>query len=330
MKERGRAGRGRRIMRGMDDSVARFGDALAAFGDRMGDTRLVPLVIALGLHASSLMLRSWVWRAILREALPDRRVPLRPVVWSYLAGVGANVVAPFRGGDLVRIYAVRRRLDGPPVATVVSTLVAETAFGAVVVVALALAAAALGWLPPVLRLPDARAFEFSFYARHTAAVVIALAAAAAGAIAAAEWASHHVLRVWRHVLQGLRVLRTPRRYARFVAAPQLADWVLRVGVAYALLLAFGIPASIRSAVLVVVVDSLSTALPLTPGGVGAQQGLLVFVLAGSASTGQVLAFSVGAQAAVVALNLALGAVAVFALFRHVRLRAIGRAARQPG
>lgn len=317
-------------MRVMDDSVARFGDALAAFGDRLGDTRPWPLAIALCLHVASLLLRSWVWCGILRAALPGRPVRLRPVTWAYLAGVGANVLAPFRGGDVVRVYAVRRRLEGAPVATLVSTLIAETAFGVVVVAGLALGAAALGWLPPVLRLPDARAFEFSFYARHAVAMAIIAAGALAALATAAEWASHHVVRVWRHVLQGLRILRTPRRYLRIVALPQLVDWGLRIGVAYALLAAFGIPASIRSAVLVVVIDSLSTTLPLTPGGVGAQQGLLVFALGGAASSGQVLAFSVGAQAAIVALNLVLGGAAVFALFRHVRLGAIGRDARSTG
>jgi uncharacterized membrane protein YbhN (UPF0104 family) len=314
-------------MRVMDDSIARFGAALSAFGDRMGDTRLVPLGIALGLHVVSLLLRSWVWRGILRAAFPDRIIGLRPVAWSYLAGIGANAVAPFRGGDVVRIYAIRRHLPGASVATIVSTLIAETALGAVVVAGLALAAAGLGWLPPVIRLPDARAFEFSFYARHATALVILLTAGITAAALAARWAAHHVQTLWLHTIQGLRILRSPARFLRIVTLPQLVDWMLRVGVAYALLAAFGLPASVRYAVLVVVVDSVSTTLPFTPGGVGAQQGLLVFALAGAATSAQVLAFSIGAQAVIVALNILLGIVAVFAMFGHVRLVALGRETR---
>jgi hypothetical protein len=113
--------------------LAQLHHAATAYGDRLGDTRLLPLAIALALHLLSLLVRSGVWCGILRAAFPERRVELRPTVWAYLAGVGANAVAPFRGGDIVRIYAMRRQLVDAPVATIVSTLVAETVFGVVVV-----------------------------------------------------------------------------------------------------------------------------------------------------------------------------------------------------
>ena len=49
-----------------------------------------------------------------------------------------------RGGDVVRIYAVRRLLPGASVATIVATLLAESLFGLVVVVALAVWAVSSG------------------------------------------------------------------------------------------------------------------------------------------------------------------------------------------
>jgi uncharacterized membrane protein YbhN (UPF0104 family) len=189
------------------------------------------------------------------------------------------------------------------------------------------ATAGLGWLPPIVHLPDARAFEFSFYARHGTLVLTALALGLLATFLLAEWAAHRVRKVWLHLVQGLRILRSPGRFARVVAAPQLLDWALRVGVAYFLLSAFGIPATLRYALLVVVIDSVSTALPFTPGGVGAQQGLLVFALGTVATSGQVLAFSIGAQAVMLAFNLLLGLVAVFALFGHLRIGSLHRDAR---
>ena len=74
----------------------------------------------------------------------------------------------------------------------------------------------------------------------------------------------------------------------------------------------------------VVIDSVSTALPFTPGGVGAQQGLLVFALGGVATTGQVLAFSIGAQAVILAFNILIGLIAIFVLFGHIRIGSIRR------
>lgn len=303
----------------MTDSLSLLRHAVSAYSDHFGDTRLLPLAIALGLHLLSLLIRSGVWCGILRAAFPEREVKLRPTVWAYLAGAGANAVAPLRGGDLVRISAIRRHLPGASLATIISTLVAETVFGVVMVVAMATATVSLGWLPPLVQLPNGQAFEFSFYARNATSVALALGLLALVTVLLAKWAAHHLLGVWRRLAQGLRILRSPGRFARVVALPQLVDWTLRVGTAYALLAAFGLPTAVRYALLVVVVDSVSTALPFTPGGIGAQQGLLVFALGGAATSSQVLAFSIGAQAVILAFNVVLGLIAVFALFGHVRV-----------
>jgi uncharacterized membrane protein YbhN (UPF0104 family) len=310
----------------MQDSLEQLRDAAAAYGDRFGDTHLLPLAVALLLHLLSLLVRAGVWRGILAAAFPDRRVRWRSAVWSYLAGVGANAVAPFRGGDVVRIFTIRRELGGVSVTTIVSTLVAETAFGVVVVGLMVGATVGLGWLPPIVHLPDAKAFEFSFYARHVALVGIALGSLVVAVLLGAEWAMHHLRGFWLRVSAGMRIMRSPGRFARVVAAPQLVDWALRVGTAYAMLAAFGIPTALRYAVLAVVIDSVSTALPFTPGGIGAQQGLLVFALGGVATSGQVLAFSIGAQAVIMGFNVLLGLIAIFVLFGHMRMGTVRREA----
>ena len=315
----------------MQESLSALRAAVGAYGDRFGDTHLLPLAIALVLHLASLMVRAGVWRGILTAAFPDRQVSFRSAAWSYLAGVGANVVAPFRGGDVVRVVAVRRELGGDAsVTTIVSTLVAETAFGAFVIAAMVAGTIGLGWLPPIVHLPDAKAFEFSFYARHYLLVAIVLAVITLGAVASAEWAMHHLRGFWQRATAGLRILRSPGRFAKVVAAPQLVDWALRVGTAYALLAAFGIPTAVRYAVLAVVIDSVSTALPFTPGGVGAQQGLLAFGLSGAAGSSQVMAYSIGAQAVILAFNVVVGMIAIFVLFGHVRFGALHREARASG
>ena len=304
--------------------VSSFQHAVTAFGDRVGDLRLLPLAIALLLHVVSLLVRSGVWCGILRAAFPSRRVRYRSAVLSYLIGVGGNSVAPLRGGDIARIYTIRRDLGDASVATIVSTLVAEAVFGGVVIAGIVVAILAFGWLPPVVGLPGAGAFEVSFFARHYLAAALATGVLLLAGGLIARWAGHHIRGFWRHVTAGFRILNSPAHFARIVAAPQLVDWALRIGVAYFLLEAFAMPTALRYALLVVVVGSLATALPFTPGGVGAQQGLLVFAFAGAAASGQILAFSVGAQAVIEACNLILGIVACFLMFGHFRLRSIAR------
>ena len=310
----------------MVDSVSQLRDAALAYGDRFGDTRLLPLAVALTLHLISLLVRSGVWCGILRSAFPNRRVGFWATAWAYLVGVGADAVAPFRGGDIVRIYATRRELGNVSVTTIVSTMVAESVFGAVVVVGMLAAIVGLGWIPPVVSLHDAGAFEFSFYADHAYAVLAVALLLGVAVVLLVRTAGSRVQLFWLHIAQGVRILKTPARFARVVVAPQIVDWILRVGVAYWMLAAFGIPAALRYALLVVVIDSVSTALPFTPGGVGAQQGLLVFALGGVATSGQILASSLGAQAVIVAFNVLFGLIAAGALFGHMRMGVIRREA----
>jgi uncharacterized protein (TIRG00374 family) len=106
----------------------------------------------------------------------------------------------------------------------------------------------------------------------------------------------------------------------------LASWVLRIASLYWFLKAFHVHPSIHNALLCQVVDSLSTLLPFSPGGAGTKQGFLVAILHGQAPTSRLLAFSVGQYVAVTLFNVALAAVAIYAMLRTLRLREIlGRA-----
>ena len=143
-------------------------------------------------------------------------------------------------------------------------------------------------------------------------------------------AAHQIARAQAfaaRVRQGFTILRTPRRY--FLARRRCRScvgWGCRVGSAAAFLEAFGIPGTLRNALLVMVVGSLTTLLPVTPGGVGTQQALIVVVLGGAASDGQLLSFSVGMQAAVTIANALIGGIALVLMLRTLSLRsAIGHA-----
>jgi uncharacterized membrane protein YbhN (UPF0104 family) len=118
--------------------------------------------------------------------------------------------------------------------------------------------------------------------------------------------------------QGGAVLRTPGRYACRVLAPQLLAWCCRVGVIVCLLAAFGLPATLPLAALVMVVGGASSAVPLTPGGAGTQQVLLAAALSQTASAAAVVSFSVAMQAGVTLVNALLGTVAAMAAFRTLR------------
>ena len=113
---------------------------------------------------------------------------------------------------------------------------------------------------------------------------------------------------------------------REVASWQLLSWVFRISSLYFFLKAFHVHATIHNALLAQVVDSISTLLPFSPGGAGTKQGFLVFVLHGQAPTSRLLAFSVGQYVAVTVFNVAIGAIALYAMLKTLRLgKIIGRA-----
>jgi uncharacterized protein (TIRG00374 family) len=128
-----------------------------------------------------------------------------------------------------------------------------------------------------------------------------------------------VERFKQHVAAGFAILRDPKRFAVGVLSWQALSWVFRVGTVYMFLRAFHLPATAYTSALVLSVQSLSTLLPFTPGGVGTQQGLIVYVFRKQAVARSLLvSFSIGMQIALTVFNVALGLVALAAMARTLR------------
>jgi uncharacterized membrane protein YbhN (UPF0104 family) len=126
---------------------------------------------------------------------------------------------------------------------------------------------------------------------------------------------------------GLRALRSPKRYIVSVASWQLLSWVVRVVALYWFMRAFHIPGGVATATLVLALQLLAGLVPFTPGGAGSQQALIALTLGGTTSGAALVGFSAGSQAATMALNLALGGVVLLATTRSLRLRKLRVVAR---
>ena len=286
------------------------------------DLRFV--VVALAFQLCNLALRSFALRNVLAAAYPERRISAWTVGGAYASGVALNAFAPARGGEALKIALLRLRIPGSSVPTLVSAGVLLTVLDALI--GSSLIAAALGFgLLPALPSPHLPSFEaVTGHPLVAGAVVLALVVGAAlvfGPLA------RRARGLWLHVEQGGAILRTPTRYVRTVVTLQLAGWACRVGVAFCLLAAFGLPATVPLAVLVVLAGGLSTLVP-TPGGAGTQQVLLVYALQQTASTAAALSFSVGMQVGITTVNTVIGLTALMFMFRTLRPVAAVRAARR--
>ena len=296
-------------------------DALEAAGAQLVALDGRFLLAALVLQLGSLGFRAVVWRNVLAAAYPDRQVPLASVAGSYAVGVAMNAFLPARGGEIVKLALVRTRIQGSTVSTVAATLsvvlLVDAAFGGLLLLILA----ALG-VAPVPPLPSVGTLP-----------IVAAVALLAGGVVAYRFRPRGAKSFLAHVAQGAAILRSPGRYARTVAPFQLAAWSCRIGVAFFVLYAFGIHAGIASAALVVVLNGLSTAVPV-PGGVGTQQVLAAYALRGLVPLAGAVSFSIGLQVGVTAVNTLVGLTALMLMFRTVRpfgaLRSGLGLARSPG
>jgi len=306
-----------------------FFDAVGVFFHHLAAVQWSFLGLAIACHGIKLLFRAGAWRAIVRASYPGRRLKYRSVLGAYVAGVGVNSIVPARGGDVVKLYLIKHRLEGSSYATLAPTLIVETLFDFVTAGALLVWALASGVLPTHQIYSRIPAVDWKFFLRHERFTIILLAALAVTALVAMFWIRQRVQEFREHVALGFVILRDRPRFLKRVILPQAISWFFRIGSLYFFLKAFDVPATIHNALLVQVVDSLATLFPATPGGAGTKQGLTEFLFRGRGVPHTLLlAFSVGMNIAITVANLLFGLIAIGLMaktlsFKKVRLASRG-------
>ena len=294
--------------------VDRFFDAAGSFFEFLARIDLPYLAVALVLSLALQLCRAHAWANALRAAYPGDRVSEGGVIASFLIGVGMNGILPARGGDAIKIVLAKRSVSDSSYPAIISSFAVLAPFDSGIGLLVLLYAITQGLLPAAPRLPELPAFDISFWAAHPQLLLFTITVAGIGLIALIAVLARRVESFWRNLKQGVAIFREPRRYLRQVAAWQLAGWLLRFTSFWLFLEAFGIGGSAETVLLVMSVQAISGALPLTPGGAGAQQALLVATLNGPTRSA-VLAYSVGQQIAVTAWSVAIAFITLAIVFR---------------
>jgi glycosyltransferase 2 family protein len=311
------------------DGVRAVLDAIEVFFENLTAVDPQPLALAVLCHLAKLLAITRAWRNIIADAYPEQRVRWRPLFGAYVAGVGINAIVPARGGDVVKLYLARRAVPGSTYTTLTSTLLVQSIFDTVAASILLLWAVHLGVLPGLDVLPALPSFDFSWFFAHPQAAAAFLVALFVGLVFLAIWLEQHVTAFRARVAQGIRVLHDRPRYLRRVALWQAVDWALRIATVYFFLLAFDVHADLHNALLGQVANSLSTILPISPGGIGTEQALIVYVLSGEAASSALLSLSVGMRLTLTVFNVALGFAALFLMLRTFRFRRLVASERAP-
>ncbi|MGC1799078.1 MAG: lysylphosphatidylglycerol synthase transmembrane domain-containing protein, partial [Solirubrobacterales bacterium] len=254
-----------------------------------------------------------------------RKVPYGRITAAYLVGAGMNSVIPVRAGDAVKIFLAKRSIRRSTYPTVVSSFFVGSVFDTTAGILVFAYALGQGLLPKPPELPDLPAFDIAFWAQHPSFLLFTITALGIAIVIAFALLARRVEAFWDRVKQGAVVLTDPRRYLSTVASWQAAGWLLRFVAFWFFLEAFHIGGSFQNVLLVMSVQAVSTILPLTPGGAGAQQALLVATLVGPGPIA-VLTYSVGQQIAVAVWTAILGALALIFVFRTTDWRRLLRSA----
>ncbi len=301
------------------DDVRQFVDAVESFWRHLAAVGWGALALGCLMHVFRLSARVRAWQNILRAAYPEARVLFRDVFAAYWAGVAVNALTPARGGDVVKLYIAKHRVkQGTTYPTLASSLLVETLFDLVFGVCLLLTAAQLGLLPALPDLPKIPAFDWSYAVEHPRIAAIFGVVLLIAIVVVTVWATRHIVAFKERVRLGFAVLNDWHVYLREVVSWQALSWAFRIASVSFFLRAFHVPVNWETVLTVLVVSGVATTLPLTPGGLGTTQAVLVFALSGWASASAVLSFSVGMQISTVVVNVVIGFGAIAATLGTLR------------
>jgi uncharacterized membrane protein YbhN (UPF0104 family) len=280
------------------------------------------LAIGILCQLGKLLAVSRAWRNIIKKAYPDQQVRWRQMFGAYVAGTGVNAIIPARGGDVVRLFLAKRRIEGSTYTTLVSTTLLQTLFDAVVASCFIIWAITQHVLPgfDVLRSPRLPALDYGWAFRHPVAGLILFGLLLLFGTALVAWVAERVDHFREKVAQGFAAFGDRSYYVRHVVVWQLADWSLRLATVFFFLRAFGIPATLHNALLVQVSQSLATILPVSPAGIGTEQALLVYIFRSVTSKSAALSFSVGMRVTLIIVNAAVGFAAILLMTGTLRIR----------
>ena len=214
-----------------------------------------------------------------RAAYPKKTVPYTKLTAAYVAG-GLNSFIPARVGDAVKIFLAKKSIRGSTYPTITSSFFVQTVFDTSAGIIVFIYAITQGLLPEPPELPDIPAFEISFWAQNPQLLIFVVTALAISVIVLFAVLARRAEEFWDRIKQGVVVLRDIPLYLRTVASWQGAAWLLRFFSFFFFLEAFNIGGTVENVLTVMSVQAITGLLPLTPGGAGAQQALLVATLVG--------------------------------------------------
>lgn len=311
----------------LDAVVRAAAHAVGLIADRAAAVDPRALVAGAILYLVSQAVRTRGWHTILRVTYPEQAKDLRArdVMRAYLAGSGINAIVPARGGDIVKLAMVHKRIEGSRYSTLAATFVPESLFETLFGIGLVVWAMANGFLPVPSTGGELPTLDVTFVVRHPILTAIAVAA-----VALLTWLLARKL--GRQLKQALTILRTPTRFITGVASWQALARLIRLGSLAAFMAAFGLPVTPATVVLVMAAQGGGRILPIAPVSAGLRLAMLSYgfveVTGHAVDIAAITAFTFGVSAVLCIAGLILSAVILAQEFDTLSPRTALAAARR--
>lgn len=242
------------------------------------------LIPSVATYFVAVWVRTWRWDYMLR---PLKHIPVRRLFPVVVIGYMGNNIYPFRAGEVLRSYVLRREEDIPMSASL-ATVVVERVFDGLVMLVFVFAALPLAPLPS----ESIRTLVIIASVAFFAAVVVffGLAAAPERAMQLVIWINERfvpgrfqqqLINVSGRFLAGLESLRSFRNVL-MIFFTSILIWLLETVKYWFVMHAFNFEVSFFALMLMNGIVNLATTLPSAPGYVGTfdAPGIAVLILYG--------------------------------------------------
>lgn len=244
------------------------------------------LIPGVGAYFIGVWVRTWRWDYMLR---PLKRIPVSELFPVVVIGYMGNNVYPFRAGELLRSYVLRRR-ENVPMSASLATVIVERVFDGLVMLLFVFVALPFAPIPSDSLRTLVTLASLGFLGATV--VFFVLAAAPERTVSLTRWFSNifiphrfrqPVLEFASRFLEGLESLRNFRNVL-MIFFTSIIIWLLETVKYWFVMQAFPFHVSFFALLLMNGVVNLATTLPSAPGYVGTfdTPGIAVLVLYGVA------------------------------------------------
>ena len=280
---------------------------LASVISSMGDIEPRYLIAGIALQTANVVLVGLAYVAVWRAAYPGATA-IRPmqVATCFAVSIALNSVLPMSIGTWVMLFMFLAIIPGATAAGMASGFGVSKIFFFV--------AGMLTYAYLFITISGALNEAIGGITNHLPALGAILVAVVVLIVVLLKAFRQKAVDAVKNLKQGAAILRTPRRLVLAVLLPQFAGYCCQIGVTAAFMKGYGIPVSLGNILLNNAANSLATLTAVTPGGVGATQGLTTLALYGTASAQEIAAYSLSQQLVLTLWNCVLAAVLVLIFF----------------